>query len=161
MKTPPLAFAGFLLLSPMLHATDPSISSGLFGTTVSGQKVTRYTLTNSKGASATIINYGGTVTSLKMPDRNGKFTDVVLGFKSLSDYEKKSPYFGCLVGRYGNRIAKGKFTLGGKEYRLATNNNGQSLHGGLKGFDKVVWNSTPMMTSQGPSLKLTYVSKDG
>ena len=145
----------------MLHATDPSISSGLFGTTVSGQKVTRYTLTNSKGASATIINYGGTVTSLKMPDRNGKFTDVVLGFKSLSDYEKKSPYFGCLVGRYGNRIAKGKFTLGGKEYRLATNNNGQSLHGGLKGFDKVVWNSTPVMTSQGPSLKLTYVSKDG
>jgi len=161
MKTPPLAFAGFLLLSTMLHATDPSISSGPFGTTVSGQKVTRYTLTNSKGASATIINYGGTVTSLKMPDRNGKFTDVVLGFKSLSDYEKKSPYFGCLVGRYGNRIAKGKFTLGGKEYHLATNNNGQSLHGGLKGFDKVVWNSTPMMTSQGPSLKLTYVSKDG
>jgi aldose 1-epimerase len=161
MKTPPLAFAGFLLLSTMLYATEPSISSGPFGTTAAGQKVTRYTLTNSKGASATIINYGGTVTSLKVPDRNGKFSDVVLGFKSLSDYEKKSPYFGCLVGRYGNRIAKGRFTLGGKEYRLATNDNGQSLHGGLRGFDKVVWNATPVMTSQGPSLKLTYVSKDG
>lgn len=160
MKRLPLAFAGVMLITPMIHAAT-SISAKSFGTTTEGQKVTQYTLTNDKGASVSIINYGGIVTSLKVPDRNGKFADVVLGFKTLSDYEKKSPYFGCLVGRYGNRIAKGEFTLDGHTYRLAPNNNGQSLHGGLKGFDKVIWNAVPAMTGQGPSLKLTYVSKDG
>lgn len=106
MKRLPLAFAGVMLITPMIHAAT-SISAKSFGTTTEGQKVTQYTLTNDKGASVSIINYGGIVTSLKVPDRNGKFADVVLGFKTLSDYEKKSPYFGCLVGRYGNRIAKG------------------------------------------------------
>lgn len=150
-----------LILSPMTHATASSITSKPFGTTTGGQKVVQYTLTNDKGASAAIISYGGIVTSLKVPDRNGKFTDVVLGFKTLADYEKKSPYFGCLVGRYGNRIANGEFTLDGTTYQLARNNNGQSLHGGLKGFDKVVWSATPVVTKQGPSLKLTYTSIDG
>lgn len=145
----------------MPHAADPSITSSPFGTTEGGQKVTRHTLTNARGASVSIITYGGTVTSLRVPDRDGRLADVVLGFKTLADYEKKSPYFGCLVGRFGNRIAKGKFTLDGHTYRLATNNNGQSLHGGLKGFDKVVWNAVPVMTKQGPSLRLTYLSKDG
>jgi len=150
-----------LTLPPMTHAADSSITSKPFGTTTGGQKVVQYTLTNEKGASVAIINYGGIVTSLKVPDRNGKFADVVLGFKTLADYEKKSPYFGCLVGRYGNRIANGEFTLDGTTYHLARNNNGQSLHGGLKGFDKVVWNATPLVTKRGPSLKLTYSSNDG
>jgi aldose 1-epimerase len=150
-----------MLISTMTHAADSSIAAKPFGTTSQGEKVTQYTLTNAKGASVSIITYGGIVTSLKVTDRNGKLADVVLGFKSLSEYEKKSPYFGCLVGRYGNRIAKGEFTLEGQTYHLATNNNGQSLHGGLMGFDKVVWNAVPAETRQGPSLKLTYVSKDG
>lgn len=145
----------------MIQAAEPSISSKPFGTTEGGQKVTQYTLVNSKGASATIINYGGTVTSLRVPDRNGTMGNVVLGFSKLSDYEKKSHYFGCLVGRYGNRIAKGTFKLDGKTYQLPINNGPNSLHGGLRGFDKVVWDATPVMTKQGPSLKLTYVSKDG
>ncbi len=162
MKTS-IPLAALLLASaPLMSAADAlSITSKPFGTTADGQKVTLYTLRNAAGATATISNYGGTVTSLRMPDRNGKFDDIVLGFKSLGDYEKKSPYFGCLVGRYGNRIAKGKFELDGREYTLATNNNGQSLHGGLKGFDKVVWDATPVETKEGPSLRLTYVSKDG
>jgi aldose 1-epimerase len=96
-----------------------------------------------------------------MPDRNGKFGDVVLGFKKLADYEKKSPYFGCLVGRYGNRIAKGTFTLDGNTYHLAINKPPNSLHGGLRGFDKVIWGATPMETKEGPALKLTYTSRDG
>lgn len=161
MKTPPFVIAGLMLITPMIHAADTSIATKPFGTTSRGEKVTQYTLTNAKGSSVSIITYGGIVTSLKVPDRNGRLADVVLGFKTLSDYEKKSPYFGCLVGRYGNRIANGEFTLDGHTHHLAVNNNGQSLHGGLKGFDKVVWNATPAETKQGPSLKLTYVSKDG
>jgi aldose 1-epimerase len=159
-KALPLA-ALLITLTPMTHAAEPSITAKSFGTTTAGQKVTQYILSNSKGASVSIINYGGIVTSLKVPDRNGKFADVVLGFKTLADYEKKSPYFGALIGRYGNRISKGEFTLDGNTYHLAKNDHGQSLHGGLKGFDKVVWNATPVETKQGPSLKLTYVSKDG
>lgn len=159
--TPLLAAVALVAGTPVMNAAEPSITSKSFGTTTNGTKVTLYTLTNGKGASATISNYGGIVTSLKMPDRNGKFSDIVLGFKTLPEYEAKSPYFGCLVGRYGNRIAEGQFTLDGKTYQLARNNNGQSLHGGLKGFDKVVWEATPLLTKQGPSLQLTYISKDG
>ncbi len=144
-----------------MHTAEPNIPSKPFGITAEGQKVLIYTLTNCKGATATISNYGGIVTTLKMPDRNGKFSDIVLGFKTLPEYETKSPYFGCLVGRYGNRIACGKFSLDGKTYQLAINNKPNSLHGGIKGFDKVVWNAIPLMTKQGPSLKLTYISKDG
>jgi aldose 1-epimerase len=91
----------------------------------------------------------------------GKLGDVVLGYDSLAEYLKETPYFGCLVGRYGNRIAKGRFTLDGKEYTLATNNGPNALHGGIKGFDKVVWDAKPSMTKAGPTLELRYVSKDG
>jgi aldose 1-epimerase len=108
-----------------------------------------------------VINYGGIVTALRVPDRAGKLADVVLGFKTLAEYEKPGPYFGALIGRYGNRIAKGKFALDGKTYHLARNNNGQSLHGGYKGFEKVFWKVTPVETKRNPSLKLSYVSKDG
>jgi aldose 1-epimerase len=146
-----------MTMNPVDHS---SITSKPFGTTTDGQKVTQYTLTNAHGACVSIINYGGTVTSLRVPDRNGRFADVVLGFSKIGDYEQKSPYFGCIVGRYGNRIAKGTFKLEGKTYCLPVNNGPNSLHGG-KGFDKVVWSATPVETKQGPALKLTYVSQDG
>jgi aldose 1-epimerase len=121
--------------------------------------VTEYTITNAKGMQVSIINYGGTITKLITPDKNGVKGDVVLGFESLDGYLQKGvPYFGALIGRYGNRIAKGKFTLDGKEYTLAGNNGGNSLHGGNKGYDKVYWNIEKGGDS---SLKLTYLSKDG
>jgi aldose 1-epimerase len=101
------------------------------------------------------------VQSLKVPDKKGQFGDVVLGYDTLAEYEKETPYFGCLVGRYGNRIAKGKFTLNGKEYTLATNNPPNALHGGIKGFDKVVWQAHAYQSPQGPALELRYLSKDG
>jgi aldose 1-epimerase len=132
-----------------------------FGKMPDGTKITSYTLRNAKGAEATIINYGGIVTTLKMPDRNGNSGDVVLGFDNLNDYVKSSPFFGALIGRYGNRIARGHFVLDGKKYTLATNNAPNSLHGGVKGFDKVVWHATPHPSSSSPSLELTYLSKDG
>jgi len=156
-----LLTATFLAGIAMLNAATPSINVKPFGKLADGQKVSLYTLTNKNGAVTTISNYGGTVTSLMMPDRNGKVADVVLGFSSLDKYVKDSPYFGALIGRYGNRIAKGEFSLDGKNYKLATNNIGNALHGGLKGFDKVIWEATPKVTAHGPSLKLTYTSKDG
>jgi len=137
------------------------ISEQPFGTDTQGVPVTLYTLRNKNGAEVSICNYGGLVTSLKVPDRNGKLGDVVLGFDNLADYIKSSPYFGALIGRYGNRIAKGKFSLDGTEYTLATNNGPNALHGGLKGFDKVMWKSHAYQSEFGPSLELTYLSKDG
>ena len=146
-------------------ASSPSspveISRKPFGQTPDGKEVYLFTLRNTKGAEALISNYGGIVTSLKVRDRNGKLGDVVLGFDNLGDYVKDSPFFGALIGRYGNRIARGKFTLDGKEYSLATNNYPNALHGGVKGFDKVVWDPTILAGPEGPSLKLTYLSKDG
>jgi aldose 1-epimerase len=110
---------------------------------------------------ARICNYGGLVTSLKVPDRNGKLGDVVLGYDNLDGYFKSSPYFGALIGRYGNRIAKGKFTLDGIAYTLPVNNGSNALHGGIKGFDKVVWEPTILNDGKNPSMQLRYVSKDG
>lgn len=107
------------------------------------------------------MTYGGIIQSLKVPDKNGRLGDVVLGFNDLADYETNSPYFGALIGRYGNRIARGHFTLDGVTYTLATNNAPNSLHGGLKGFDKRVWHAEPGMSEQGSTLKLTYTSHDG
>jgi len=156
-----LILATWLNGTPSMIAEDPSITSKPFGITTDHKEATLFTLKNAVGATATITNYGGIVTSLTIPDRKGKFTDVVLGFKTLADYEKKSPYFGALIGRYGNRIAKGTFSLDGKTYHLPVNNAPNSLHGGLKGFDKVVWDAAPSLTKQGPSLRLSYTSKDG
>jgi len=126
-----------------------------------GQAVTLYTLRNSKGAEARICNYGGIVVSLKVPDKNGTIGDVVLGYDKLEDYVKVTPYFGCLVGRYGNRIARGQFTLNGVTCTLATNNYPNALHGGAKGFDKRVWQAKAYDSPAGPQLVLRYVSKDG
>lgn len=125
---------------------------------VDGQSVDLYTLTNRNQVEAAITNYGGIVVLLKTPDRQGKLADIVLGFDSLDGYLKGHPYFGAIIGRYGNRIAKGKFTLGGTEYKLAANNGENHLHGGTKGFDKVVWKARQAGPNQ---LELSYTSKDG
>ncbi|MBK5270831.1 MAG: galactose mutarotase [Bacteroidia bacterium] len=136
-----------------------SISEKPFGS-FEDKPVTEYTLTNANGMQLGIINYGGTVTKIITPDKNGEMGDVVLGYDSLSGYRQKgNPYFGALIGRYGNRIANGKFTLDGKEYTLAGNDNGNSLHGGNKGYDKVYWDIEKLPGDS--SLKLTYMSKDG
>ena len=129
--------------------------------TVDGKPVDIYTLTNAKGAVAKITNYGAILTELQMPDKTGKMGDVVLGFDKVDDYVAKSPYFGAIVGRCANRIANGKFTLDGKQYQLNTNNAPHHLHGGKKGWDKVIWEAEPKETKDGPSLKLTHVSPDG
>jgi len=141
-------------------AHGPTVSEAPYGTLPDGTAVTLYTLKNTQGTEMTVTNYGGLITTLKTADKNGTFEDIVLGYDSLQGYLKASPFFGALVGRYGNRIAKGKFTLDGKTYSLAINNGPNALHGGLKGFDKVVWTATPSTTADGASLKLTYLSKD-
>ena len=132
-----------------------------FGKTADGQNVDLYKLTNAKGMEVKITTYGGIITSLKVPDRKGKLDDVVLGFDNLDPYLKGGPYFGALIGRYGNRIAKGRFTLDGVEYKLAVNNGENHLHGGIKGFDKVVWSAKSARTRNGAAVVLTYLSKDG
>jgi aldose 1-epimerase len=131
-----------------------------FGQTPEGQKVELYTLTNSHGLKAKIMTYGAIVTSLQVPDRQGKIDDIVLGYNNLTDYLANNPYFGAIVGRYGNRIGKGKFTLDGVQYSLATNNGENHLHGGLKGFDKVLWKAEPVKQRDGVGVKLMYLSKD-
>lgn len=125
-----------------------------------GKKVFLYTLSNKKGVQVKISNYGGTITSFITPTKTGANSSIVIGFDELSGYLAKSPYFGATVGRYGNRISNGKFNVDGKTYTLATNNGKNALHGGLKGFDKVVWNVAPLDTAT-PALTLNYVSKDG
>jgi aldose 1-epimerase len=139
-----------------------NIEKGSFGQTKDGKAVQLYTLTNDSGVIAKVTNYGGIITELWVPDRDGKLADVVLGFDNITDYEEKSPYFGCIVGRYGNRIAGGKLTLDGVTYdKLAINNGSNHLHGGLKGFDKQVWDAETFETADGIGLKLRYLSKDG
>ena len=125
-----------------------------------GQKVYLYTLTNKHGMQVKITNYGGTVTSWIAPDKNGKKSSIVIGFDSLQRYTPFVPFFGALIGRYGNRIGKGQFTLDGTMYKLATNNGPNHLHGGTKGFDKRVWDVLPTNENM-PSLTLHYLSKDG
>ena len=138
-----------------------SVERRRFGTMPDGTQVDLFTLTNVNGLKAQISNYGGIVVSLFAPDRNGNLRDVVLGYDNLDGYLKTKSYFGATVGRYGNRIAKGRFTLDGKEHQLAINNGPNHLHGGLKGFDKVVWKAEPAKTPDAVGVKLTYLSKDG
>ncbi|MDQ6762028.1 MAG: galactose mutarotase [Bacteroidota bacterium] len=125
-----------------------------------GKKISLYTLTNDKGVQVTISNYGGIVTSFITPEKDGKKSSIIIGFDSLAPYLRQPPYFGALVGRYGNRIGDAKFSLDGKQYTLAANNGKNHLHGGLKGFDKVVWDASVADTTH-PSLTLKYLSKDG
>jgi aldose 1-epimerase len=132
-----------------------------YGKTADGKAVDLYTLTNAKGMKAKVMTYGAILTELDAPDKDGKFGDVTLGFDDLKGYLGEHPYFGATVGRVANRIAKGKFTLDGHEYKLATNNGPNALHGGIKGFDKVVWKAEPVETKHGAAVKFTYVSPDG
>ncbi|MGO4918079.1 aldose epimerase family protein [Maribacter spongiicola] len=137
------------------------IEKSSYGTTINNEKVTQFILRNRDGISVTIITYGGIIREIMTPDSERRMDNVVLGFDNLEQYEKENPFFGALVGRYGNRIAKGKFTLNDMEYTLAVNNGENSLHGGLKGFDKVVWKVEEVKDSDSfVSLKLSYLSKD-
>jgi aldose 1-epimerase len=165
MRTLLCLLCGITILAPAGHrvgaAARDRIMKKPFGKTPDGTAVDLYVLTNARGSEAQITTYGGIVTSLKVPDRNGKLADVVLGYDNLADYLRGSPYFGALVGRYGNRIAKGKFTLNGVTYQLAINNGPNHLHGGIKGFDKVVWRAEEVRARDGIGLALRYLSKDG
>ena len=143
-------------------ALSGTIEPETFGHTSNGAAVARYTLRNRHGMEARIATYGGIVTKLTAPDREGRFADVVLGFDTLEEYVKSSPYFGAMIGRYGNRIARGQFTLHGAHYSLAANNGVHALHGGVVGFDKVIWTAERgRVTPTGPQLTLTYLSRDG
>jgi aldose 1-epimerase len=132
-----------------------------WGNLDSGAPVSLYTLRNSNGIEVRITNYGGRLVSVHTPDRQGNFGDIVLGFDDLAGYLGKNPYFGALVGRYANRIANGSITLDGKSYHLARNNGENALHGGLKGFDKVVWEGSEVRADKIPALELSYLSRDG
>jgi len=144
---------------PTPESTDlRGIESSDFGP-LDGETVTLFTLSNASGAKVGIIEYGGIVVSLEVPDRDGNLGDVVLGYDTLDAYFTDTPYFGAITGRYANRIAKGRFELDGTVYELPVNNGPNSLHGGIKGFDKVVWKGTP--TAQGDGVEMVYVSADG
>lgn len=130
-----------------------------FGQLSDGTMSSLYTLTNKNGVKVSITDFGGIIVSVLVPDKSGMMADVVLGYDSVALYEKNNPYFGAIIGRYGNRIAKGKFSIDGKSYQLATNDNTNHLHGGVKGYDKVMWNVQPIEDEE-PSLVLTYLSKD-
>ena len=138
-----------------------TVAKQLFGRIRDAPEVSLYTLMNHSGITLKVTNFGCRITSLLVPDKNGKCADVVLGFDSLSGYQGNNPYFGAVVGRYGNRIAKGKFEIDGNQYTLAQNNGVNHLHGGLKGFDKVVWQAEDFTTGNSVGLKLHYLSKDG
>lgn len=142
------------------QASSKGITVAPYGKLSDGRPVSLYTMTNSKGTVMKVMNYGGIIVSLEVKAKDGRPVDVVLGFDSLAAYEKRNPFFGALVGRYGNRIAGGKFTLDGKEYDLVKNNNGNHLHGGTKGFDKAVWAIEESPSDEGVALKLSYLSKD-
>jgi aldose 1-epimerase len=158
-----LACAGAWLLAGCAGecASGRHIDKQPFGTTTNGEAVDIYTLRNDKGAEARIMTYGGIVVSLKMPDKNGHFDDVVLGCDTLEPYLTKTPYFGALIGRYGNRIGGAKFTLDGATCTLDKNDGPNMLHGGFKGFDKRVWTAHAQESGDGPQLVLNYLSKDG
>lgn len=146
--------------SPQVSASQNSeIIKTDFGQLSDGTMSSLYTLTNKNGVKVSITDYGGIIVSVLVPDKSGVMADVVLGYDSVALYEKNNPYFGAIIGRYGNRIAKGKFSIDGKSYQLATNDNTNHLHGGIKGYDKVMWN-VQAVEGEEPALVMTYLSKD-
>lgn len=157
----------FLAISVLLFAAcsqmkkSGTISEKKFGTTKDGLPVSIFELTNASGMIVKIIDYGATVTSILVPDRNGEIGDVVFGHDDMLGYEEENDYFGCVVGRYANRIAKGKFIIDGLEYQLALNNGPNTLHGGWIGFDKKVWKSSTFKTADSVGVVMTYLSVDG
>jgi aldose 1-epimerase len=153
-----------LILAGNAHAQEsmsPRISKALFGRLPDGTEVDGYTIHNTSGMSLHVITYGAIITSLRTRDRQGRFEDIVLGFDDLNEYLHDPPYFGAVVGRFANRIARGRFTLSGRTYQLPVNNGPNSLHGGTRGFDKVIWNATPFENDTAAGLVFTHVSPDG
>jgi len=142
-------------------AGKAGVEKSAFGKLADGTAIDLYTLKNRHGVTVKVMTYGGIITEVQAPDRDGHLGDIVLGFDHLEPYLGTHPFFGALVGRYANRIARGRFTLDGQTYRLATNNYPNALHGGVKGFDKVVWQAMPVSTPHGVAVKFTYTSKDG
>ncbi len=168
MKLPssslPAVLAG-IVLAPGLAAAPSSVTMTPFGQLPDGREVALYSLVNANGMKADVTNYGAIIVRLFAPDRAGRWDDVVLGYNALGDYVKNSPFFGAIVGRYGNRIAHGRFTLDGQTHTLATNNQPGGipchLHGGVQGFDKVLWTAEPRLVDNTPGVQLRYSSKDG
>jgi aldose 1-epimerase len=162
-----LAFLAMIVVPSSLRgegdnsAKHASVEKSSFGKLSDGTEIEQYTLTNAKGAVAKVITYGATLSELWIPDKAGKNADVVLGFDNLASYAGEHPFFGATVGRYGNRIAKGKFSIDGKEYSLFLNNGPNSLHGGKVGFNRKVWKAEPVTVTHGSAVKFTYVSMDG
>lgn len=164
------AIAAMLMVSPAQaqndSETDDSIQTSVFGHLPDGRQVDVYQFTNANGIELRVINYGGIIVSLKTPNVAGEFDDIVLGFDSLEaylsdEYRQANPYFGAIIGRYGNRIAGGQFSLEGESYSLATNDGSNHLHGGDQGFDKVLWQAEPFENDAGTGLVLRYTSEDG
>src|SRR5438309_7252064 len=156
----PLLGILFIVASQQMLQAKSRMHKKAFGKT-DGQEVELYTLTNNSGVEVAITNFGATVVSLKVPDRQGKFADVVLGYDDLDGYVTDKAHFGATVGRYANRIAHGKFVLNGTTYTLAKNNGENHLHGGIRGFDKVLWTAKDVSTAGAAALQLNYLSKDG
>lgn len=160
-----MALRSIALVALLIGVATPAMAAearqSTFGRLPDGRAVPAITLTNKAGISATIIAYGATLQALMMPDRNGKRADVMLGYDGIDDYLKTPQYFGATVGRFANRIARGRFTLDGRDYRVPVNNGKNSLHGGTVGFDKVLWSVVSVKSGPTASVKLRYVSKDG
>lgn len=164
-----IAFALFTIACKEKKSSHQQLSTSMeqikvsdFGVTAKGDSVKEYTLTNKNGMSVAIINYGGTITSIKVPNKDGKIEDVALGYTSPGDYLNGNPtYYGALIGRYGNRIANAEFTLDGKTYHIDKNDDPNTLHGGKGGFSTRIWTAVPVHDTKEPTLKLTYTSKDG
>ncbi len=164
MKYSPLALIAATLLLTVISCQEKNTSKverSAFGVTSEGDSVYAYTLDNENGVAITVLNYGGIIQSIKTPDKSGKMADIALGFNNVEKYQKYSPYFGALIGRYGNRIAKGTFTLNDSTYHLYLNDGPNSLHGGKEGFDKKIWEVDPFATDSTQGLKLHYLSPDG
>jgi aldose 1-epimerase len=157
-RVPPLFCTLLLAACLPAYAQPAGVSKSAFGV-AGGRAVDLYVLTNSRGMVAKVATYGATLTELDVPDRSGKLGDVVLGFDDLGGYLGKEPFFGATVGRVGNRIAKGRFTLDGRVYQLALNDGPNHLHGGVRGFDKVVWDASEVPSGLGPAVALTYLSR--
>jgi aldose 1-epimerase len=154
--------AGALLaIATCAHQPETTLSRAPFGKMPDGRTVEMFILRNVHGVEVRAISYGAIISSLRVPDRTGHLDDVVLGYDSLAGYLRETPYFGAIVGRYANRIAKGRFTLEGTTYQLATNNGPNHLHGGVKGFDKVTWRGEPFRGDSGAGVTFTYTSPDG
>jgi aldose 1-epimerase len=150
-----------LISVPSSSQEKPKVTKSTFGNTKDGQAVDMYTITNSKGMEMKVITLGGIIVSLKVPDKAGKFDDVALGFDSVAPYEENKPYFGAIIGRYGNRIANGEFKLNGHTYHLPKNDGPNTLHGGDNGFNKKVWKAEPFEKKDSAGVIFTYTSKDG